>query len=188
MYGRILCLLCIVLTACSDFQRPEQLDRVTVLENQLKEAQHELAGISDSTLFSIYLFAENLKVKMEFYAPDTLNLENALRLDRYCMAGRNSLFILDERNKLQDLLPEYEEDLRRLKKDIELGSGQRHRYDEFLLFEEEKIKAFYSRVDACERMLKEVIDVDDELRAVLNTDMHEQISATLVLTPENLDE
>jgi hypothetical protein len=180
MYWRVLSLLCIVLAACSDLQRPEQLERIEAMENRLETARESLDAISDSLLFSVYKFGEDMKMKMELYAPDTLSLKDALRLDRYGMAGKSSLFVLDERYKLQTLLPQYDEDLRKLKQDIESGSGQRHRYEEFLRFEEEKVEAFFARTEACERQAQKVMDVNDELRAVLEAELNERMSEVSV--------
>lgn len=180
MYWRVLCLLCIILTACSDLKRPHQLERLVELEAQLETAQEKLSEISDSLLFSVYVFAEDVKIKMEVYAPDTLELEKALRLDRYFKAGQSSLFVLDERHKLLNMLPVYAEDLRKLKQDIEMGSGERHRYEEFLSFEEKKIEEFMKRVETCEQQSAMLIDVNDELRSVLEAELNEQMSVTLV--------
>lgn len=180
MYWRILCLLCILLTACSDLQRPEQLDRIEKLEFQLESARQKLTSISDSILLSVHKFAGDLQIKLEVYSPDTVDLESAMRLDRYCRAGESSLFVLDERLKLLWMMPEYIEDVRKLKQDIETGSGQRHRYDEFLRFEEDKMKEFMDRVALCMEQSAEVIDVNDELRAVLEAEMNERMSETRV--------
>lgn len=169
-------------------KRPAQLDRVEALEDKLNSAQQSLDALSDSLLFSVYMFAEDMKIKMEIYAPDTLKLESALRLDRYSMAGKSSLFVLDERFKLMSILPKYSEDLRKLKQDIEMGSGQRHRYDEFLRFEEDKVEKFMQRVEACEAQAKVVTDVNDELRAVLEAELNEQVSGKLVQLVDRIEE
>ncbi|OFZ56775.1 MAG: hypothetical protein A3D92_12735 [Bacteroidetes bacterium RIFCSPHIGHO2_02_FULL_44_7] len=182
-WGLVLCLF-FGLVACSDLQRPEQLNKIAGLVEMLDGAESSLENISVDKLQGIFHASEAVKAKILAEMPDSLDLDRAIRLDRFREAGDAALLLSVEREELRKIIPDYRKALDKLKQDIENGNGQKHKYDEYIDFEEKKVKDFSARVDDCLAKFRAIVDVDDELREVIEGEFNERMRSLLVQLAE----
>lgn len=182
-WGMVLSLF-LGLVACSDLQRPEQLNIIAGLEEMLDEAENSLEDISVDKLQGIFDASEAVKEKILAEMPDSLDLGRAIRLDRFREAGDAAFLLSAEREELIKIIPDYREALKKLKRDIESGNGQKHKYDGYIDFEEKKIKDFSARVKDGFENYQAIVDTDDELREVIEGEFNERMRSLLVQLAE----
>lgn len=182
-WGMVLSLF-LGLVACSDLQRPEQLNKIAGLVKMLDEAENSLENISVDKLQGIFDASEAVKEKILAEMPDSLDLERAIRLDRFREAGDAAFLLSTEQEELRKIIPDYHKALKKLKRDIESGNGQKHKYDGYIDFEEKKIKDFSERVKDCFENYQAIVDTDDELREVIEGEFNERMRSLLVQLAE----
>lgn len=132
----ILLLLC----ACHDMNKQQQLGRVSEMIQRIDSLKNAVAHISqDSVQLAISGVSEAESRFREIYRSDTLELETARKIDAFRK-------IRKELEPLSDVLPqvgpelEKERDaLQKLRGDIRNATGNRDKYDEYLLFEQNKV-------------------------------------------------
>jgi hypothetical protein len=108
------------------------------------------------------------------YKTDTINETFARKLDDYKQVRKKLKPVLKLIGQLEAGTVEELATLQKLKKDIESGAGDRSKYNDYLLFEQDKINDL-------NMVLKEIIDVQEKQLAVFNRHHQELYDFSMTL-------
>jgi hypothetical protein len=108
------------------------------------------------------------------YNSDTINDTFARKLDEYKLVRKKLKPVLKMIGQLEAGTVEELATLQKLKQDIESGAGERLKYNDYLLFEQNKI-------DELKVILKEIIDVQEKQLAVFNRHHQELYDFSMTL-------
>ncbi len=175
-------LICLagILLACSDWQRPGQLEKVEKISDVLENLTQTLDEIGGDRLDEMISAAETLEQRVEEIGPDTLSYDLAVRLDHFHRMGLEAAAVREQVEQFRGLVEEREKCVGELKGDIEAGSGRRDRYDEFIAFEEEQSGLLQERIDACHQRWEEAVHIFDELNVILPKELDERFGTPVV--------
>lgn len=134
-------LILLSLISCSDIAKSDQLSRISGMETSLDSIEtilntHKIDTLQ-SWILSCYLVEKRIK---ENYVSDTINMELGKKMDAYKVMRRSLEPIGTAMSSLQKGVTEEREKLSLLKEDIDNGNGDREKYDEFVQFEENKLR------------------------------------------------
>lgn len=131
----------LVLFSCQDVKKGNQLDKLSQLEQRLNKTEDTFESNRNSSLGSIIDAMLELEVSIrKNYKSDTVNLEIGQQLNEYKGARKLLQGIEKQYGEIPLLIEEERTSLKKLKSDIENTAGEKAKYDEFLTFEQEKVK------------------------------------------------
>lgn len=138
--GLIILFLSIVVFSCADLKRRELLNQVEKYQNELNEMGNHLDSLSindvseikNNTLQTELHIKQNLKL-------DTINLVIAQQLEAFKLMRKSITPLMKQYSKAKKGIAEEKQVLKNLHRDIEEGRGERHRYNEYLDFEKQKL-------------------------------------------------
>lgn len=160
----------LLLTSCMDLKTSEQLERITSMNQTIDSVEtvfneHKLDSISK---ISLRAYGVENRIKNN-YRSDTINMELGRKMDAFKVMRRNLGPLGKSRRLIPKSIDEEREKLKELKSDIENGNGEREKYAEFILFEEEKVSQLRillnQYVDKKEASLKTYNELYEELNA-----------------------
>jgi len=160
----------LVLSACTDVQKPRQLATIEALNHSLDSIK---TVITENRLDSALQYSQmaqgvELRIKNHYFA-DTIDLELGKKMDAYKVMRRKFQPLgMDYTNILKGT-EEIKESLRELKHDIENGDGNRDKYDEYILFE----KAKFDQINA---LCSDYVNTRNETMATFNQ-LHRELNA-----------
>lgn len=138
--------LFIVLTAfclfsCADFNRDQLLSQVDKLEKRREQlqVQLEMHTFKDVAYYKNNMMQTELRIKQNLYL-DTINLELAQQLESFKLMRKSINPLMKQYLKAKSGVKEEFIVLKNLRRDIEEGRGERHRYNEYIRFEKQKMK------------------------------------------------
>lgn len=128
------------LFSCADLQRQQLLEQVTKLEKKLMVIDKKLQDekLSEVATLKNNTMQTELRIKQNLHL-DTINMELAKQLDAYKLMRRSIKPLMQQYTKVKQGVSEEKQVLKRLRKDISEGRGERHRYAEYIRFERQKI-------------------------------------------------
>jgi septation ring formation regulator EzrA len=160
----------LVISACTDVQKPRQLKTIKALNHSLDSIK---TVITANRLDSAHHYSQisqgvELRIKNHYFA-DTINLALGQKMDAYKVMRRKfNPLGMDYTNILKGA-EEIKESLRELKHDIENGDGNRDKYDEYILFEKGK----FEQINA---LCKDYVSTRNETMATFNQ-LHNELNA-----------
>jgi hypothetical protein len=130
-----------VLSACADLNKELQLKHIEQEQKRLDLLSEKIKDkrMDDVSAFKINTMQTELKIKQNLYL-DTINMELAKQLDAYKVMRRSIKPILKQYRQLKSGIQEERQVLKQLYQDVEQGRGERHRFDEFIKFEHNKVE------------------------------------------------
>ncbi|MBP6090768.1 MAG: hypothetical protein KA521_05895 [Crocinitomicaceae bacterium] len=136
-----LCLSALVLAACSDLKKQEQINSIDLLSKSVDSIQKiVLKSEIDSIVYRKTATQDvELRIKQNFYS-DTVNLAFGKKMDAYKVMRRKFGPLSRTYNALKIGSADELVTLSKLKNDINSGSGERDKYAEFIQFEMNKVK------------------------------------------------
>jgi hypothetical protein len=143
--GLILVLLIFVVFSCADLKRKELLTQVEKYQNELNEMSNRLDSLSindvseikNNTLQTELHIKQNLKL-------DTINLVLAQQLEAFKLMRKSIKPLMQQYSKAKKGIVEEKQVLKNLHLDIEEDRGERHRYNEYIGFERQKLNQLKS--------------------------------------------
>ena len=176
-------ILFITLVSCTDFDRQEQLKQIANLQQSVDSLQKNLESNRIDTLAGLRTALMNLELRLRNnYSADTINLELGKTMAQYKTVKK--FFVAEKEEGVENeslnsqtlgaaylvvkngLLQE-QKTLDLLKSDIENGNGERNKYNEYLQFEQNKVKQLTILLDDYkkhkDKVLKMFFDVYNEL-------------------------
>jgi len=162
------------LMSCSDLSRPDQLQRLEILNDSIDSMEVLISESEPSDLDAMIQLSQEVSGKFEQLGLDTIDYEFAIRLDRFKRMGTSCAKVKFsfEQQKLD--LEEERTAVENLINDINAGNGRRDKYDEYIAFEEEKVAKLSVRLNEYLDELNEAIDAYDELSILLLSEINER--------------
>ncbi len=163
-------LLAFSLFSCSDIAKSKQIERIVAMEQSLDSIQTVLDKERIDTVLDWSLSAYNVEKRIkENYVSDTVDMALGQKMDAYKIMRRSIEPMGKAMNATKKGIIEEREKLASLKKDIENGDGDREKYDEYVLFEEQKVGQLRTLItdftETKARALKTYNELHDELSA-----------------------
>lgn len=130
----------LLLASCHDLKKQKQLDQVTAIADQVNDI-HETLSQTDTTELNRLMndVSEVNHAIKQSYSEDTISIAFAQKLEEYksIFSGLGSVKTVSK--KLDESLRQEKEALTNLKSDIQKGTGDRSKYDEYIQFEKNKV-------------------------------------------------
>jgi hypothetical protein len=179
----LLGILFLTLVSCTDFDRKEQLKQIANMKQTVDSLQKNLEINRIDTLAGLRTAVMNLELRIRNnYTADTISLELGKKMAQYQTVKKFFVAEKEEGGENESLnsqtlgaaylvvkngLLQEQKTLDLLKSDIENGNGERNKYNEYLQFEQNKVKQLTILLDDYkkhkDKVLKMFFDVYNEL-------------------------
>ena len=179
----LLGILFLTLVSCTDFDRKEQLKQIVNMKQTVDSLQKNLEINRIDTLAGLRTAVMNLELRIRNnYTADTISLELGKKMAQYQTVKKFFVAEKEEGGENESLnsqtlgaaylvvkngLLQEQKTLDLLKSDIENGNGERNKYNEYLQFEQNKVKQLTILLDDYkkhkDKVLKMFFDVYNEL-------------------------
>jgi len=147
----ILFLAIVLLSACSDLKRPEQLEKIQQLSSELESVQEVSNNFTQENIsLTISKLSEVENRMKENFQDDTLNIELIKQLDSYKRIGPALTFVVNANRTIDSSIELRKSKLDNLLSDIENSVGNRAKYDDYIQIETEEIEELKSFVNYCD--------------------------------------
>lgn len=148
---KLLCFfVLLVMCSCSflDKERKEYFNQLDQLESEINALESKLLSNEIDTLAALQLATNSVELRIKNYLVlDTINMSLAKKLNDYKVMRRAFGPLGSQFQKGKKSLREERETLKKLRTDIENGSGEREKYSDYISFEKEKIKKISILID-----------------------------------------
>lgn len=142
--------LIVLATGCADLKKEEQIERIDEMQKQIDDWFEVMySGYERPELFFMIQTADSLVVELKNLEEDTISLEEAKTINEFKHLSKSASVLMNLQDQLESQLSIAHRRLKQLKKDINKGSGQRHKYDEYLNEEKKNLLSFKNLVDQC---------------------------------------
>ena len=179
----LLVILFLTIASCTDFDRKEQLKQIANMKQTVDSLQKNLEINRIDTLAGLRTAVMNLELRIRNnYTADTISLELGKKMAQYQTVKKFFVAEKEEGGENESLnsqtlgaaylvvkngLLQEQKSLDLLKSDIENGNGERNKYNEYLQFEQNKVKQLTILLDDYkkhkDKVLKMFFDVYNEL-------------------------
>jgi hypothetical protein len=179
----LLGILFLTLVSCTDFDRKEQLKQITNMKQTVDSLQKNLEINRIDTLAGLRTAVMNLELRIRNnYTADTIDIELSKKMAQYQTVKKFFVAEKEEGGENESLnsqtlgaaylvvkngLLQEQKTLDLLKSDIENGNGERNKYNEYVQFEQNKVKQLTILLDDYkkhkDKVLKMFFDVYNEL-------------------------
>jgi len=179
----LLGILFLTLVSCTDFDRKEQLKQIANMKQTVDSLQKNLEINRIDTLAGLRTAVMNLELRIRNnYTADTIDIELSKKMAQYQTVKKFFVAEKEEGGENESLnsqtlgaaylvvkngLLQEQKSLDLLKSDIENGNGERNKYNEYLQFEQNKVKQLTILLDDYkkhkDKVLKMFFDVYNEL-------------------------
>ena len=164
--------LSVLLISCHDVKKKEQLTKVDALiasnDSIYKAYRTKEADSVSFTRIIQQIMDVELRIKRN-YETDTVNLDFAKKMDAYKLVRKRLKPLGKIASQLAFGYEEEKKALTNLRTDIDLGSGDKSKYDEFIQYEQNK-------VDQLRVLVKELVKTHDESVETFNR-LHPELDA-----------
>lgn len=148
----------LLIFSCSDLSRGTQLKTVVSLRQTVDSVETVLI---ENTFEEVDRYFKDAKIVesriKENYNSDTISLELATKIDRYKETMKTSLRLKKSYGNIISDVEKLQLNLEQLQEDIDLGNGDRSKYDEYLLKEQENIETLRNLLTDYVTVRKEII-------------------------------
>ena len=179
----LLGILFLTLVSCTDFDRKEQLKQIANMKQTVDSLQKNLEINRIDTLAGLRTAVMNLELRIRNnYTADTIDIELSKKMAQYQTVKKFFVAEKEEGGENESLnsqtlgaaylvvkngLLQEQKTLDLLKSDIENGNGERNKYNEYLQFEQNKVKQLTILLDDYkkhkDKVLKMFFEVYNEL-------------------------
>jgi hypothetical protein len=179
----LLGILFLTLVSCTDFDRKEQLKQIANMKQTVDSLQKNLEINRIDTLAGLRTAVMNLELRIRNnYTADTIDIELSKKMAQYQTVKKFFVAEKEEGGENESLnsqtlgaaylvvkngLLQEQKTLDLLKSDIENGNGERNKYNEYVQFEQNKVKQLTILLDDYkkhkDKVLKMFFDVYNEL-------------------------
>jgi hypothetical protein len=149
----------LLIFSCSDLSRGTQLKTVVSLRQTVDSVETVLI---ENTLEEVDRYFKDAKIVesriKENYNSDTISLELATKIDRYKEMIKNTLLLKRNYGNIISDVEKLQLNLEHLQEDIDLGNGDRSKYDEYLVKEQKNVQLVRGLLIEYVSTRKEIID------------------------------
>ncbi|MFM7466454.1 MAG: hypothetical protein ACKO2O_00965 [Crocinitomicaceae bacterium] len=140
----------LVVCSCSflDKERKEYFNQLDQLASEINALESKLLSNEIDTLAALQLATNSVELRIKNYLVlDTINMPLAKKLNEYKVMRRALGPLGAQFQKGKKSLREERETLKKLRTDIENGSGEREKYGDYISFERDKVKKISILID-----------------------------------------
>ena len=142
------------LISCSDLKRPEQLNKLEVIDIKLSELKTLKSGVNYDSIQIVVDEITNSEERMKVsFQDDTLSLQLIKKLDEYKRIKPSLVNVLEVGPVLDSSINSNKERVDLLVEDIKNGVGNRAKYDTNISFEEKAIFNLSEFVNYCDSVV-----------------------------------
>ena len=149
----------LLIFSCSDLSRGTQLKTVVSLRQTVDSVETVLI---ENTFEEVDRYFKDAKIVesriKENYNSDTISLELANKIDRYKEMMKNTLLLKKNYGNIISDVEKLQLNLEHLQEDIDLGNGDRSKYDEYLIKEQKNVQLVRGLLVEYVSTRKEIID------------------------------
>ena len=159
----------ILFYSCSDLKKGEQLQSISEMYKSLDSIETVLIENQIDTLPALIVatMGVELRIKNNYYA-DTIDMALGKKMDAFKVLRKSLQPLGNTYNTVRIGVKEEREILKKLKKDIEQGNGDRQKYGEYVLFEQNKVGQLRSLLREYVEQKNKTMTNFDELNTELN--------------------
>ncbi len=134
-------LLGLLLFSCSDIQKTDQLAKIDALNKSVDslESIYLENRIDSIPKWSNTAYMVENRIKNNYVA-DTIDMELGRKMDAYKVMRKKFTPLSKTMNAIRTGIGEERTALETLRTDIDEGSGERDKYDEYIVFEAQKVE------------------------------------------------
>jgi hypothetical protein len=156
-------------TCCSDLKKKEHMDAIDSMTVTLDSIGIVLKANQIDTLHGIIGAAMQveLRIKNNYYA-DTIDMELGKKMDAFKRMRKGLPGLGNLYSEINTGVQEQKESLLLLKNDIEKGNGERKKYGEYIVFEQQKTNQLRSLIREYVAGKEKTMSVFNELYPELN--------------------
>lgn len=179
MKRSFLVILLLILVACAEMTRPEQLDRLRNLQKELSDIREDFEAIDSTQILTMQMDFDSLVQAINESRADSITLELAFKLDQFRIMNKDASFVSEQCMSIMGIINEREEQLQKLERDITESLGHREKYDTYLDFEQAQVSKLKHRIDTCVLRMNNSLEIYNELNQII-------VQEVLDLKKENL--
>ena len=169
--------LILYLVSCVDLSKNNQISELSNLSKRVDNIQQEFELLKKDTISEIiYAMNETSEKIKANIGEDTLTVQIARNLDAYKKIYRKLTSIEAYDEKFLFGSQEIKNSIEKLTTDIQKGSGDREKYDEFLRFETSKVVALEKLLKDVKKLQNESIETFQKIHPAI-TSFADQLSA-----------
>ncbi len=132
--------IAILFTSCSDLNKKDQLTKIDEMNESLDSITTVLLENKIDTIAQLMFAASQVEQRIKTnYVSDTINMELAKKMNAFKVSRKRLRPLGKSYNEINHGVNEEKEALRLLRSDIENGSGERNKYDDYVMFEASKV-------------------------------------------------
>jgi hypothetical protein len=171
--------LLIAFCSCSDLKKSAQLERLDQMDETIETSAGLLNDNKIENASEMLSVSNDYVEKIKGLEDDTIQLELAYKLDRFKKMHDDLTPILTHYEELIETVHLEKQALKKLKSDINHAYGKRHKYDEYLLFEEKKVAELKSAIESYVKRKKIITVTYDELHIEIEDFLNERFDPAL---------
>ena len=172
LFSLILCLV-----SCVDLSKNNQISELSSLSKRIDNIQQEFELLKKDTISEIiYAMNETSEKIKANIGEDTLTVQIARNLDAYKKIYRKLTSIEAYDEKFLFGSQDIKNSIEKLTNDIQKGSGDREKYDEFLAFEKSKVVELEKLLKDVKKLQSESIETFQKIHPAI-TSFADQLSA-----------
>ncbi len=164
--------LLIALSSCADLKKSGQVERLDKMIEKIDSSTELLNENDFENASELLSTSDDIVNGIKRLEGDTIKLEIAYKFNRFKTMFDDLEPTMKRYNELIESVKTEKAVLAKLKKDINRGDGKRHKYDEYLSFEEKKVTELESAITLYIERKNVITTTYDEL--------HNEISQLLV--------
>ncbi|NRA10910.1 MAG: hypothetical protein HRT57_03020 [Crocinitomicaceae bacterium] len=172
--------LLLAFSSCSDLNKSAQIERLEKMEETIDTSTGLLNDNKIENASEMLSVSEEYVDKIKGLEDDTIQLEFAYKLDRFKKMYDDLTPALTHFEELLETVHLEKEALNKLKGDINHAYGKRHKYDDYLSFEEKKVAELESEITMYVERKEVITEVYDELHLEIEEFLIERFAVELV--------
>ncbi len=143
--------------SCSDLKKGDQLSEIQALQRSIDSIEVVLIENHIDTLDDLSMTMRILNIDLaRLKSSDTVPLELAYKMDEYKWMRKSVPIIATNQVALKEGVVEVRQSLKKLEVDVSNASGRKDKYDDYIAFEQKKVKELTST-------LSETMNLRDKL-------------------------
>lgn len=162
----------LIFTACADLNKSEQLERIDTMEDEVSEWSDAMNNFDSEAWILSVSDVEATVEAIKQIESDTISVQEALAMETFTNLQLEMLSLHPLLTRCGEGAKEVMKRLKKLKIDIDLGNGQRHKYDTYLTEEEAQVailrEDFKRYMQIKEKVENALPEAQKDVNAILN--------------------
>jgi|SaaInl5LU_22_DNA_1037371.scaffolds.fasta_scaffold01224_5 chromosome segregation ATPase len=154
----LILLFLVILNSCADLEQPEYLQEIERIEKDMNQKVDEVNELAKGIDSSLIRKGDSIILELKQFETDTIRLEDAQLMNSYQRLQESIPVALKLKTQIDEAISAQNDDLKKLKSDIEKGAGRRGKYAEYVAKEKSKSEELSQQFDRLRVLLQEIND------------------------------